>query len=384
MKKNTTSDNPVEPTANTVEASERTDYRDKSNEDEECASNSNRNGSDRYPSRKIYRPKYLNDYACDTQYYEEDGSNMQYCYAMNDVPSTYNDAVQSPEADQWKNAMLEEMSALKQNSTYDLVDLPAGKKVVGGRWVYTKKVYEGNTKFKARYVAKGYLQKENVDYGETFAPTARMTSIRMLVQIAAQENTLLHQMDVKSAYLNAPIDCELYLEQPQGFEIVSKSSNARLVCKLNKSIYGLKQSGRNWCNVLSAFLESIGFERSIVDPCVYYRYSERTKTIIVTFVDDLIIGSTSAHSMSDVKSRLCSRFHMKDMGCVSNFLGVRFTKIVDGLRLDQTEYINNILRRFGMSDCKPRATPCEPNVDKLCMQNWNQITADYVGRSLAV
>ena len=149
--------------------------------------------------------------------------------------------------------MEQEMQDLEESGTYDLTTIPKGRNVVGGRWVYAVKPGPDNTEtFKARYVAKGFLQVKDVDYQETFSPTAKVTSIRMLMQLAAQESFIIEQMDVKSAYLNAEIDCELYIEQPMGFEVFFKSGE-KLVCRLNKSLYGLKQSGRNWNNLLICY-----------------------------------------------------------------------------------------------------------------------------------
>ena len=142
---------------------------------------------------------------------------------------------------------------MSDNKTWDVVKTPEDKQVVGGKWVYSKKLNKNNdlTKYKARYVARGFSQVSGINYYETFSPTARLTSIRVLMQIAVQHDLLLHQMDVKTAYLNANIDYEIYIEQPQGFK---KGENR--VCYLNKSIYGLKQSGRMWNNVLNEFLKS--------------------------------------------------------------------------------------------------------------------------------
>ena len=137
---------------------------------------------------------------------------------------------------------------------------------MGGRWVYAVKLGpNGEEKYKARFVAKGYSQIPDVDYHETFSPTARVTSIRMLMQLVTQENLIVHQMDVKTAYLNAPIDCELYVEQPEGFKQESKNG-VELVCKLQKSLYGLKQRGRNWNNMLHEYLVDEQFKQSLVDP----------------------------------------------------------------------------------------------------------------------
>jgi hypothetical protein len=139
---------------------------------------------------------------------------------------------------------------------------------------------------KARYVAKGYSQIPEIDYQETFAPTARMSSIRTLLQRVVQNDMIIHQMDVKTTYLNAPIDCELYMEQPEGFE----EHGEKLVCKLNKSLYGLKQSGRNWNNLLHEYLQKEGFTQSQADPCVYVRMIDSKRCVIViVWVDDTAI-----------------------------------------------------------------------------------------------
>jgi len=135
---------------------------------------------------------------------------------------------------------------------------------------------------------------------KTFAPTARITSIRMLLQIAVQYGLTVHQMDVKTAYLNAPIDCETYVDQPEGFEVRSPS-NEKFVCKLKKSLYGLKQSGRNWNNLLHAFFIEKGFLRSSVDNCVYTKHEDDMIIIVLLWVDDIIVAASIEHLLSDVK-----------------------------------------------------------------------------------
>ena len=212
----------------------------------------------RYPTRERRRPAYLNDYVTDLDEViaESDQvlSSVDYCYKVSGFSQTYQEAIESSESENWKAAMREEMDSLIENETFTLTTLPEGRNSVGGRWVYTiKEGSDGARTYKARYVAKGYSQVRGVDYQETFAPTANLTSVRALLQIAAQHDLILHQMDVKTAYLNAPIDCEIYMDQAEGFETPS-GSNGRLVYKLNKSLYGLKQSGRNWNNVLHCFL----------------------------------------------------------------------------------------------------------------------------------
>lgn len=151
-------------------------------------------------------------------------ASVDYCFrAVCGVPQTYREAQMSPEAPAWQQAMKEEMDSLKDNEIFELTTLPEGRTTVGGKWVYALKEYteKGNV-FRARYVAKGYNQTEGIDYNETFAPTANICSVRALMQIAVQNDLIVHQMDVKTAYLHAPIEEEIYLEQPEGFETNQK------------------------------------------------------------------------------------------------------------------------------------------------------------------
>ena len=189
--------------------------------------------------------------------------NIDYLYQMGDfeTPKTFEEAIQSENSLKWHQAMKDEISALNENETFEYTNLPAIANLIGGKWVYTvKRDSDGEERYRARYVPKGYSQILNIDYKDMFCPTARITSIRMLLQIAMQQNLNLHQMDVKTAFLNGPIDCELYVEQPKG---------EKLVCKLNKSLYGLKQSGRIWNLLLHDYLIEQGFKQSLTDMCVY-------------------------------------------------------------------------------------------------------------------
>ena len=180
--------------------------------------------SGRYPTRERKPPSYLCDYATEDDSGDDDSTltSVDYCYrAVCGVPLTFKQAVTSSQAGKWKRAMDEEMQSLEENQTFTLTKLPEGRKTVGGRWVYSiKEGGDGCEQYKARFVVKGYSQREGIDYGETFSPTANMTSVRVVMQKAAQENLVIHQMDVKTAYLHAPIDREMYMEQPEGYEFL--------------------------------------------------------------------------------------------------------------------------------------------------------------------
>ncbi|RUS73520.1 hypothetical protein EGW08_018705 [Elysia chlorotica] len=176
------------------------------------------------------KPKYLEDYVTNVELDERVNVALHYCYGMN-VPKTFDDAMNCEDSEKWKKAMDVEMSALRENDTYELTTLPPGKDIVGGKWVFAVKDNQNDEPiFKARFVAKGYSQTQDIDYGETFSPTAHMSSLRALMQISVQNNMIINQMDVKSAYLNAPIDYEIYVKQPEGYEVMGENCE-KLVLK---------------------------------------------------------------------------------------------------------------------------------------------------------
>ena len=165
-------------------------------------------------------------------------------------------------------------------------------------------------------------------------------------------------MDVKTAYLNADIDYEIYMKQPEGFNVQS-DDNKQLVCKLNKSLYGLKQSGNLWNNLLHDFLIQMAFKQSMVDHCVYTKFKDKNKVIIIIFVDDIIIAANNDFVMKDIKAMLCNKFRMKDLNVLNYFLGIEFECHDDSISMNQTNYFNKILEKFNMSDCKTKSGPCE-------------------------
>lgn len=332
----------------------------------------------RRSERRRERPAHLKDYvtalvteSIDTNACVPD-MNVHYCYRA--VPQTYEEAMVCDDKCEWQVAMDEEYDALKQNNTFEITKLPPGKTVVGGRWVYAlKQDSSGNEKFKARYVAKGYTQIKGINYDETFSPTARISSVRMLIQLAVQENMLVHQMDVKTAFLNAPIDTEIYVKQPKGYIQGDEVD----VLKLNKSLYGLKQSGKNWNNMLHVFLIHENFQQSLVDYCVYVKENDGVLTILVVWVDDILIACSSSGALLDIKTALNRKFKMKDIGTISYFLGIEFKCNENEIEMSQQKYVDKILIKFNMSECKPKLIPCE-----LGMSNTSTDERDFEDISL--
>lgn len=169
-------------------------------------------------------------------------------------------------------------------------------------------------------------------------------------------------MDVKTAYLNAEIDCELYMAQPDGFERKDKSG-VKLYCKLKKSLYGLKQSGRNWNNLLHNFLLDHSFVQSYADSCVYTKTEINARVVIIIWVDDILIAANCEAVLTEVKNILNNRFKMKDLGKLAWFLGIEFVFGNQCIRMNQCKYLQRILDKFQMSDCKPKSVPCDLSVN---------------------
>ncbi|BBH04613.1 multidrug resistance-associated protein 9 [Prunus dulcis] len=232
----------------------------------------------------------------------------------NDIPSAYKEAVRSSESVEWKKSMDEEMKSLHKNETWELVQLPKGKKAIGCKWVYAKKMEslgKDNVRFKARLVAKGYAQKEGIDYNEVFSPVVKHSSIRILLALVAQFDLELAQLDVKTAFLHGDLEEEIYMSQPEGFKVAGKEN---WVCKLQKSLYGLKQSPRQWYKRFDRFMIGQKYTRSHYDHCVYFRkLQDGTFIYLLLYVDDMLIACKSKVEIERLKTQLSNEFEMKDL-----------------------------------------------------------------------
>ena len=282
-------------------------------------------------------------------------------------PKTYKQAVRSTNHVQWTRAMEEEFNSLTQHGTWHLVDLPAGKNLVSCKWLFKTKFNElGEVdRFKARLVAQGYSQQHGIDFNEVYAPVARYKSIRTLLAVSNQLNLEVHQMDVVSAFLNGELQEEIYMKQPEGF---IDDKHPEKVCRLNKSLYGLKQSARCWNQLMDSYLKSNDYIQSSADPCVYFKTQivdgEKKMILIGVYVDDTVLCCNCLVFLISEKQKISTRFQMDDRGEVNYILGMMVTRDrVNGtLSIDQKLYLKDILAKFNMSECKPVATPVEAGV----------------------
>ena len=192
------------------------------------------------------------------------GREFDFDIGINKDPVSFSQAIESNDSSKWIDVMNEELKSMDQNQVWDLVELPNNCKKVGCKWVFkTKRDSKGNIeRYKARLVAKGFTQKEGIDYRETFSPVSKKDSFRIIMALVAHYDLELHQMDVKTAFLNGNLDEEIYMEQPEGF---AKKGIEHLACKLKKSIYGLKQASRQWYIKFNDIITSFGFTENTVD-----------------------------------------------------------------------------------------------------------------------
>lgn len=270
-------------------------------------------------------------------------------------PVSVQEAMSRSDAQQWREAMNAEIDSIRKNNVYSVTELQEGRKAIGCKWVFKiKKDGNGNVeRYKARLVAKGYSQKAGIDFNETYAPVAKFNSIRLILAIAASKSFVVHQMDVKTAFLNGDLDEDIYMEQPDG---MIGEGEEKLVWKLHKSLYGLKQAPRVWYMKLDTFLKNIGFTRCERD---YSVYAEKgTGVILAVYVDDLIIVGVE-RDVIEVKEKLASEFEMSDLGEAHWLLGMKIEIDKSGIWISQGQYIQDVLRKFGMMECKPVGTPME-------------------------
>jgi hypothetical protein len=259
----------------------------------------------------------------------------------------------------WVMAMQEELNNFKRNEVWSLVERPK-QNVVGTKWVFRNKQDENGvvTRNKARLVAKGYSQVEGLDFDQTFAPVARLESIRILVAYATHHNFKLYQMDVKSAFLNGPIKEEVYVEQPPGFE---EEAYPNHVYKLHKALYGLKQAPRAWYECLRDFLIENGFKIGKADSTLFTRKVGNDLFVCQIYVDDIIFGSTNKGCCDEFSQTMVKRFEMSMMGELNFFLGFQVKQLKEGTFLCQTKYTHDILKKFNMENAKPIKTPMGTN-----------------------
>uniref|UniRef100_A0A2N9IVC8 Integrase catalytic domain-containing protein n=1 Tax=Fagus sylvatica TaxID=28930 RepID=A0A2N9IVC8_FAGSY len=279
-------------------------------------------------------PSHLSDYHC------------YFALATLHEPHTYREASTNP---LWQQAMADELDALHKTHTWDMTTLPPGKSAVGCKWVYKIKTRADGSveRYKARLVARGFTQEYGIDYEETFAPVARLTSVRSLLAVAAVRHWPLFQMDVKNAFLNGDLLEEVYMQPPPGYP-----DSQNQVCRLRRALYGLKQAPRAWFAKFSSVVAQQGFTPSSYDSALFIRHTSTGITLILLYVDDMIITGDDTAGICDLQKFLSQQFEMKDLGTLSYFLGLEVTSSSDGYYLSQAKYASDLLSKAGLTDSK--------------------------------
>jgi hypothetical protein len=295
-------------------------------------------------------------------------------------PNTYKQAMKSPDAELWQQAAEEEINSLNANGTWDIVPLPKDRKAIGSRWVFkVKRNADGSIeRYKARVVAKGFSQRPGVDYIEVFAPTFRMASIRTIIALAAKHDYHLHSIDISSAFLNGNLEEEIYMEQPPGFV----QFGPEFVCKLKKSLYGLKQSARQWNKKLNATLFNLGYKRLESDRSIYVFAKDGVLVIIPVFIDDITLASNSQSKIDNTIKDLELHFKLRNLGPTSWLLGMKITRDFSNhsISLSQHQYISDKLREYGFSDCSPITTPMDPGLVLQKTQSLSDQDKEYMSK----
>ena len=242
-----------------------------------------------------------------------------------------------------------------------MVHLPTGKKAIRCRWVFAVKVNPDGSvaRLKARLVAKGYAQAYGVDYSDTFSPVAKMTPVRIFISLATTHNWDLHQLDIKNSFLHGDLQEEVYMEQPPGFVA---QGEIRRVCRLRKSLYGLKQSPRAWFGKFIQAVEKFGLQKSKSDHSVFYQNSHSGIILLVVYVVDIVITGSDSIGISSLKSFLYDQFHTKDLRMLRYFLGVEVMRSKHGIFLSQRKYVLDLLSETGKLGTKPCSSPMAPGV----------------------
>jgi len=343
--------------------------------------------------RRVSRPPgYLQDYQCYSvkesvkestehpisQVFSTDNLSSSYCAYINALtkyptPTSY---TQASKVKEFCDAIKDEIGALERTNTWIVCAIPPGKTVVGCKWIYTIKLNADGSleRYKARLVAKGYTQKEGLDYVETFSPVARMATVKFLLSVAAPRKWFLDQLDISNAFLNGDLHEEIFMALLPGYvDKDGKPFPPNSVCKLQKSLYGLKQASRQWFLKLSHCLMSMGFRNGTGDDTLFLRRTDDTYMAILVYVDDIIIASSSSTATASFTAALKESFKLRDLGPLKYFLGLEVARTSAGISICQRKYVLDLLDETGLLGCKPSSIPMDPS-QKLNLETGDLLT----------
>lgn len=278
------------------------------------------------------------------------------------VPTSYADIARNPYADQWKQAVATELTAMMRNAVFTPVKKMPHMKLIDSRWLFTIKYdRDGNPFAKARLVARGFRDQTIYCINETYSPVVNWWLIRWAISIANKYNCLLTKYDVSTAFLNADLRNIIFLAVPEGMT----AGQPNTVLELKKSIYGLKPSSKNWYDLLHDTVLTLGFKRSHADRCLYYqRLPDSTIALLLLYVDDMLLVTQSTDLITRTTAALKKCFQITIDEDPKFFVGFEIHRDIDKrtIALSQTKYVERILRRFNLQDAYPQATPMDANL----------------------
>lgn len=292
-------------------------------------------------------------------------------------PKTY---LQASKVPVWCEAMTKEIAALEANKTWTLVPLPANKNVVGCKWLFKVKFKHDGTveRYKARLVAKGFTQTEGLDYFETFAPVAKMTTVRSLLALAAVFAWNVTQMDVTNAFLHGELQEEVYMSIPPGYDVPEHLKHIpNLVCKLLKSLYGLKQARREWFLKFCTVLIQFGFVQAQSDHSLFTLAQQGSIIAILVYVDDILVLGNNLKFIASVKAHMAKHLLIKDLGNLKYFLGIEAARSTSGIFLNQRKYTLDLIKDLGLLNAKPSVIPMKQHHTLLSNESspfWSNIS----------
>ncbi|CAI7738050.1 unnamed protein product [Closterium sp. NIES-54] len=273
------------------------------------------------------------------------------------TPRSYAEAIEGPYSSQWQATMDAEMASWKSTGTYIDEVPPPGANIVSGMWIFRVKRPPGSPPvFKARYVARGFSQQQGVDFFKTFSPTPKMTTLRVLLHVAAQRDYELHSLYFNTAFLQGSLHEEIWLRRPPGF---TGSFPAGTQWSLRRLVYGLRQAPREWHDTLRTTLAALGFALSTADPSLFLRTDTTLPPFyVLVYVDDLIFATADSEALAHVKSELQKRHTCTDLGELTSYLGLRITRdrAQRTITLTQSHMVHQVLQRFGFTYSSPQST----------------------------
>ena len=325
----------------------------------------------RYPSRERRAPR---------EWWKEQATAMG---ATVFEPSTFEEAMASDNAEQWRHAMDEEMASLRANQTWTLEEVPPGVDPIPVKWVYKLKMDANGTvqRFKARLVAKGYKQREGIDFDEVFAPVSKYATLRTLLAIAAAEDMELHQLDIKTAFLNGEIEEDIFLQQPPGF----KEGPGNHACHLRRALYGLRQAPRQWHARLKEELEVCGFCESAADPGLFIHQGKTGTVYLLVYVDDILIAAKDISAVEWAKDKVKGAFDARDLAEAKLYLNMTIERdrARSTLKLGQERMVTQLLAKYGLEEAKTKAVPLDASI-KLIKDDGEPLNQDKYAYSQLV